>query len=143
MESEERTMARIVRPEAVQQRIPSEVSATRWTATADVRRVHEALGSDELQVNVVYLDPGARSLPHSHSHEQILLYLSGSGIVALAGGEDQRVESGEFALLPAGVAHMHGASDDGPACHVSIMREVDMDFECPIPASWTRWRERR
>jgi quercetin dioxygenase-like cupin family protein len=119
-----------------------EVSATRWTAAADVRRVHEALGSRELLINVVYLLPGARSLPHSHSYEQVLLYIRGSGIVALDGGEDQRVETGEFALLPPGVAHMHGATEDGPACHVSIMREVDMDFDCPIAENWAHWRER-
>jgi quercetin dioxygenase-like cupin family protein len=71
----------------------------------------------------------------------VLLYTSGSGIVALDGGEDQRVETGEFALLPAGVAHMHGATEDGPACHVSIMREVDMDFDCPIPDAWAHWRD--
>jgi quercetin dioxygenase-like cupin family protein len=132
--------ARIVRPEDVEQRIPMDVSATRWTRAADVRRVSEALGTDALKINAVFLEPGARSLPHAHSQDQVLLYLSGTGIVALDGGDDQRVEAGAFTLLPAGVAHMHGASDDGPACHISLMRESDMDFACPIPASWAHWR---
>ncbi len=132
--------ATIVRAELVEQRIPAELSAGRWTARADVHQVHAALGCDELLLNVVYLETGARSRPHSHSYEQVLLYLSGTGVVAVGGGEDQRVETMEFVLLPAGVAHMHGAGDDGPACHLSIMREVDMDFSCPIPSHWTRWR---
>jgi quercetin dioxygenase-like cupin family protein len=132
--------AMIVRPESVTQRIPAELSAARWTGGADVHQVHAALGSEELLLNVVYLAAGARSRPHSHSYEQVLLYLSGTGVVAVDGGEDQRVETMEFVLLPAGVAHMHGATDEGPASHLSIMREVDMDFDCPIPANWMRWR---
>ena len=132
--------ARIVRPEDVLQRIPPEVSAKRWSGSADVRRVHEALGAEELLLNVVYLEPGVRSLPHSHSYEQVLVYLDGAGVVALDGGEDQFVRTGEFVLLPAGIPHMHGATEDGPACHLSIMREVDMDFECPIPSGWDKWR---
>jgi quercetin dioxygenase-like cupin family protein len=134
------TSAKIVRAERVEQRIPAGLSATRWIGRADVHQVHAALGSEELLLNVVYLEPGARSRPHSHSYEQVLVYLSGTGVVAVGGGEDQRVETMEFVLLPAGVAHMHGASDDGPASHLSIMREVDMDFNCPIPPNWTRWR---
>jgi quercetin dioxygenase-like cupin family protein len=131
---------RIVKPEDVDERIPMELSATRWTQAADVRRVNEALGTDAIKINAVFLEPGARSLPHSHSFDQVLLYVSGTGVVALDGGDDQLVETGAFALLPAGIAHMHGASADGPACHISLMAESDMDFDCPIPASWAHWR---
>ena len=132
--------ARIVDPRLIEQRIPAELSATRWTGPTDVRRAHEALGSQELLINVVYLSAGTRSRPHSHSNEQVLIYTAGRGIVAVAGGEDEEVECGQLVLLPAGVAHMHGATAEGPACHVSIMAQVDMDFDCPIPDAWARWR---
>jgi quercetin dioxygenase-like cupin family protein len=132
---------RIVDPAEVDERIPAEVSAPRWFgAPADVRRVNEALGTDAVHINAVYLEAGVRSRPHTHSYDQILLYTSGEGVIAVDGGEDQRVATGDFVLLPAGVAHMHGATDDGPACHISLMRDVDMDFDCPIPDSWTQWR---
>jgi quercetin dioxygenase-like cupin family protein len=131
---------RIVDPAEVVARIPAEVSAPRWVGTpADVRRVNEALGTDAIHINAVYLDAGVRSRPHTHSFDQILLYTSGRGVIA-GGGEDQQVETGDFVMLPAGVPHMHGATDDGPACHISLMRDVDMDFDCPIPESWTQWR---
>jgi quercetin dioxygenase-like cupin family protein len=130
-----------VAPLDVEDRVPAALSAQRWAGSpADVRRIHSALGTEAAHINAVYLEAGARSRPHSHSFDQILLYVSGSGVIAVDGGDDQRVEEGEFVLLPGGVAHMHGASEDGPACHISLMRDVDMDFDCPIPEAWTRWR---
>ncbi len=132
---------RIVDPAAVEERVPAHLSAQRWVgAPADVRRVNEALGTDAMHINAVYLEAGVRSRPHTHSFDQILFYTSGTGVIAVDGGEDRRVETGDFVLLPAGVPHMHGATEDGPACHISLMRDVDMDFDCPIPDSWTRWR---
>ena len=108
---------------------------------ADLRRVSEALGTDSLQVNVVFFEAGVRSKPHTHSHDQVLYYASGTGVVAVDGGDDQIVRAGEFVLLPANVPHMHGASGDGPASHISLMSDVDMDFDCPIPPQWERWRQ--
>jgi quercetin dioxygenase-like cupin family protein len=133
--------AKIVDPSTVEERVPTHLSAQRWAgAPADVRRVNEALGTDALHINAVYLEAGVRSRPHSHSFDQVLLYVSGKGVVAVDGGGDEHVETGDFVLLPAGVPHMHGATDDGPACHISLMRDVDMDFECPIPEAWAHWR---
>jgi quercetin dioxygenase-like cupin family protein len=130
-----------VRPEAVEERVPASLSAQRWVGQpADVRRVSEALGTEALHINAVYLEAGTRSRPHTHSYDQVLLYVSGSGVVAVDGGEDVRVECGEFVLLPAGVVHMHGAGADGPACHISLMSDVDMDFDCIVPDAWARWK---
>jgi quercetin dioxygenase-like cupin family protein len=93
-----------------------------------------------MQVNVLHFEAGSRSKPHSHSRDQLLYYVAGRGVVAVDGGEDQFVEAGEFALLPAGVAHMHGAADEGPAVHISIMDQVDNDLACQIPDAWRSWR---
>jgi quercetin dioxygenase-like cupin family protein len=132
---------KIVDPKTVEERVPTHLSVQRWAgAPADVRRVNEALGTDALHINAVYLEAGARSRPHSHSFDQVLLYVSGTGVVAIDGGPDERVATGDFVLLPAGIAHMHGATEDGPACHISLMRDVDMDFDCPIPEAWAHWR---
>src|SRR5579863_252436 len=90
-----------------------------------VRPIHQALGTGDFQVNVVSFEADTRSRPHVHTTDQVLYYVSGTGVVALAGGADQRVEAGEFVLLPAGVVHLHGASADGPAVHISITREVE------------------
>jgi quercetin dioxygenase-like cupin family protein len=131
---------RILRPEDV----PAATlrgGPSHWIGpTADLRRISEALGTTALEINVVYFEPGVRSRPHTHSQDQVLYYASGTGVVATAGGEDQLVQPGEFVLLPARVPHMHGAAAGGPACHLSLMQEVDTDFDCPIPESWQRWR---
>lgn len=132
--------ARIVSPEDIEQRI---AAGDKWTGPIDGRRVNAALGTSAVLVNWLSFEPGVRSLPHSHSHDQILLYTSGRGVVAVDGGVDQVVETGQFVLLPRDVAHMHGATDDGPATHVSLMSAVDMDFDCPIPEHWQHWRDRR
>ena len=65
----------------------------------------------------------------------------GTGIVAIDGGDDQIVSSGEVVLLPGGVPHMHGATDEGSAMHLSIMRETDADFDCPIRGVFCAGRE--
>jgi quercetin dioxygenase-like cupin family protein len=132
--------ARILGSENVE-RSAGRVAANWIGAPPDLRVMHEALGTEELKINVLYFEPGVRSRPHTHSHDQVLYYASGTGVVAVDGGEDQFVRAGEFVLLPANVPHMHGASDDGPASHLSLMREVETDFDCSIPASWERWRQ--
>jgi hypothetical protein len=35
---------------------------------------------------------------------------------------------------------MHGAADGEPAVHISIMSEIDSDFNCPIPQEWNHFR---
>jgi 4-carboxymuconolactone decarboxylase len=110
-----------------------------------VHRIAPSLGTDEVQVNVIVFEPGARFLPHVHPYDQVLHYVSGTGIVALDGGEDQIVEEGQFVLLPAGIVQMHGAAPGSATVHVSTMRTGEpgvesTDFDCEIPESWQRFR---
>ena len=134
--------AAIVHFESAEPTIPSELVAPHFTgAPPVVRRIQDALGTEQLQVNAVFFQAGSRSRPHSHSYDQVLHYVHGTGVVAVDGGADQRVETGEFVLLPGGLPHMHGATDDGPAAHISIMRDVDLDWDCPIPKEWQHWRD--
>jgi len=107
---------------------------------ARVYSVSEMLGTEQTKIRYVRFDPGARARPHVHSKDQLLCFLGGPGIVAVDGGEDQVIEEGEFVLLPGGVTHMHGATDDGPTAHISMMLSIDSDFESPIPANWDRYR---
>ncbi len=131
--------ATIVHPNDVE---TGEKNQSRWVGEPpDLRRVTPALGTDQVKAYVVRFPAGTRSRPHTHGYDQVLHYISGTGVVAVDGEEDQLVQAGEFVLLPANLPHMHGAAADGPAVHVSIMREVDMDFDCEIPESWNVWRE--
>ena len=130
-----------VRPETAEPTIPQELLAPTFIGLPTVRRVNQALGTEEVQINAVFFEAGSRSRPHSHEYDQILFYASGTGVVAIDGGDDQLVPEGEFVVLPGGVVHMHGAADDGPAMHFSIMRDIDNDFDPPLPDSWKKWRE--
>jgi quercetin dioxygenase-like cupin family protein len=107
--------------------------------TATVRELSPALGTDELKVNAVYLDAGSRFRPHRHELDQILCFQHGTGIVAVDGGEDIVVPTGHYVILPAHAVHMHGATDDGPALQVSMMRDTPTTFDVPCPEGWARW----
>jgi quercetin dioxygenase-like cupin family protein len=104
-----------------------------------VHSVSEVLGTDQVRIRAVYFESGARARPHLHSADQ-LLYFPQAGIVAIDGGPDEPVASGQYVLLPGGIVHMHGAGEDAPAVHISMMREIDSDFDCPIVEEWSRYR---
>jgi quercetin dioxygenase-like cupin family protein len=136
--------ARVIRPEEVPAEQSSRENGTIGNLT--VHRIHDALGTDQVRMNVIFFEPGARFRPHKHPYDQVLHYVSGTGVVALDGGEDQVVQEGEFVLLPAGVPHMHGAAPGTAAVHVSTMRVAEpgldvSDFSCEIPDSWSHFRE--
>jgi quercetin dioxygenase-like cupin family protein len=112
-----------------------DVDPSQFIGAARVHSVSEGMGTDETAVRYVTFEPGTRTRPHRHSRDQ-LLYFVEAGIVAVDGGEDVPVGAGQLVLLPGGVCHMHGAGPDAPAAHLSIMREIDSDFETDIPAAW-------
>jgi quercetin dioxygenase-like cupin family protein len=116
-----------------------DVDTSQFIGKARVHLVSEGVGTSETAVRAVTFEPGARSRPHRHSCDQLLYFLE-AGIVAIGGGEDQPVEAGRLVLLPGGVCHMHGAGPDAPAAHLSIMREIDSDFETDIPEVWRHLR---
>jgi quercetin dioxygenase-like cupin family protein len=86
-----------------------------------IQRLTEDLETEKLYLNVVLFDTGVRTPPHSHGSEQVLYFQRGAGVIAFEGGEDQRIEEGEAVLLPAGIVHLHGATDEGPAWAISMM----------------------
>lgn len=129
-------MIRIVAPTDARRRFGASVGFTGTTAIHAVGRV---LGTAQLQVNVLYFEAGDRTRPHVHPYDQILFYGGGTGIVALDGGDDELVREGCFAILPAGVVHMHGAGADGPAWHISMMRESSTRYDMDVPETWRRW----
>jgi quercetin dioxygenase-like cupin family protein len=67
----------------------------------------------------VFFDPGARTIPHVHSTDQVLHILEGEGIVATE-HETRVVNPGDIAIIPAGTWHWHGATRSAAMCHLSI-----------------------
>lgn len=83
--------------------------------------------SPELEVRAVFFGRGARSRWHRHPYPQILLVLSGVGLVGI-GNTEQEVRPGEVITLPAHVWHWHGAGANVEMHMLSIMR--------PGPIEW-------
>jgi quercetin dioxygenase-like cupin family protein len=123
---------------------PERVDATysspkRVIGRAAIRRLSPALGTDQLQVNAIWLDPGSRYRPHRHHYDQVLYYPVGTGVVAVDGGEDVLVAEGQYVLLGAETIHMHGCTADRPALQISIMADTTTEFAVPCPDGWETW----
>src|SRR5262249_53087140 len=99
-----------------------------------------ALGATTVSINYLTFEPGARSRPHQHDADQILVYTEGPGIIAVDGGDDVIVEAGDFVLLPANVVHMHGAPEGTTAAHISLMpTQHTTEWDPEVPAGWVRF----
>jgi quercetin dioxygenase-like cupin family protein len=113
------------------------------------RVLHHDIGTEagplhENHLRAVYFEAGARTRPHLHSFDQVLCFIQGPGMIAVGDGDDQIVPEGAFVVLPANVPHMHGATADAPAAHITyggLGRGSDHGFDCEIPDEWRHWRE--
>ena len=84
-----------------------------------IQSLNEGAGPTELEIFAVYFDAGSRTKPHTHSTEQLLVFLEGEGVVADR-TDRRRYGPGGLAVVPAGEWHWHGATADSATCHLSI-----------------------
>jgi quercetin dioxygenase-like cupin family protein len=103
-----------------------------------MQNLHQAAGMAKLELLAVHFDAGAHTRPHTHPSEQVLHFVRGSGFVQLAGEERQRVAEGGIVVVPGGVVHMHGATDDEPICHVAFRAADGPTNWAPadVPEDW-------
>jgi quercetin dioxygenase-like cupin family protein len=111
-------------------------SSVNAIGTAFVHPLSAPLGTDEVKLNAIYFEPGARFRPHRHPFDQVLYFQYGTGVVAVAGGEDILVPTGHWVILPANVVHMHGCTDDAKALQLSLMRDTQTTFDVECPEEW-------
>jgi len=83
--------------------------------------------SHELELIAVFFENGARTIPHTHSTDQVLWVVEGRCVVVDESGR-RELSAGECVLLPANQWHWHGAAPERSACHVSIRK--------PGPTNW-------
>ena len=81
----------------------------------------------EIRVTMITFNPGARNIFHSHTGEQVLYVTEGKGIVA-SESEEFIVTPGTAIYIPAGERHWHGATEDSPFSHLSIIRPGETKF---------------
>jgi quercetin dioxygenase-like cupin family protein len=73
----------------------------------------------EIEILAVYFEAGARTIPHTHSTDQLLYFVDGEGIVGTR--TERRIhQAGGMAVVPAGEWHWHGATPSLSTCHLSI-----------------------
>lgn len=84
----------------------------------------------ESEVVAVFFEAGARTIPHTHESAQVLHVVAGRCVVVT---ERTRLvaAAGEVVTVPAGLWHWHGATADGPACHVSVKLPGRTDWTVP------------
>jgi quercetin dioxygenase-like cupin family protein len=95
-------------------------------------------GAEKLEMLAVFFDAGAHTRPHTHPSEQVLHVVRGNGFLWLAGEEQQRIAEGSIVVIPGGVVHMHGATEEEPICHIAL-RAADGPTDwapADVPDAW-------
>jgi quercetin dioxygenase-like cupin family protein len=110
-----------------------------FTGRVRIQNLAAGGGTSELEYFAVYFDAGAHTRPHTHSTDQVLCFVRGSGFIWLAGEERQLVEKRSVVVVPAGVLHMHGATDAEPICHLATRAPGPTDWDPPVPDDWRRY----
>jgi quercetin dioxygenase-like cupin family protein len=89
-----------------------------------------ASDANDLEVLAVFFDDGARTIPHVHPVDQLLVVVDGRCVVAT---QTERIEmgKGESTIVPQGEWHWHGAVKHTHACHLSIKKPGATDWKQP------------
>lgn len=69
---------------------------------------------------VVHFSKGARTVPHTHSSDQILIVTAGEGVVGTE-KEEVVVKPGDVIFSPGGVKHWHGATKSSAFSHIMML----------------------
>ncbi len=96
-------------------------------------------GTAELDYLAVFFDAGAHTRPHTHETDQVLCFVRGTGFVWVAGEERQLVDEHGVVVIPAGIVHMHGATNSEPICHLAVRAPAPSDWHPPVPDEWRQF----
>ena len=84
-----------------------------------IQELRAGTDAPDLEIFAVFFDAGARTMPHTHSTEQLLHFLEGEGVLGVEGSRALYAPGG-IAVIPANTWHWHGATPDAPMLHLSI-----------------------
>jgi quercetin dioxygenase-like cupin family protein len=76
--------------------------------------------TDGVVINTVTFAPGARTYWHSHDRGQILVVLTGYGLICSEGEPPAPLRPGDWVWVPAGERHWHGAAPGTFMTHTAI-----------------------
>ena len=75
---------------------------------------------DDVSVNSVFFEPGARTHWHTHAIGQVLHVTHGAGFVGRRDGTGGPIGAGDVVHIAAGEEHWHGAAPDSYLLHVAV-----------------------
>jgi quercetin dioxygenase-like cupin family protein len=77
--------------------------------------------------SLIKLPAGLKNPLHTHSSDTKLVVVSGTFLYTPEGGTEQRLGPGSYLMVPGGLKHLSGVSDDGP-CEVFQEGPGKFDF---------------
>jgi 4-carboxymuconolactone decarboxylase len=99
--------------------------ADRFTGSARVEMLFEAIDPSHASGGTVTFEPGARTAWHSHPRGQILIVTAGTGRVQRWGDPIEEIRTGDVVRIPTGQKHWHGASPAASMTHIAISEHRD------------------
>jgi quercetin dioxygenase-like cupin family protein len=112
-----------------------------FTGPVRMQNIAKEGGAGKLELLAVFFDAGSHTRPHTHPSEQVLHFVRGDGFVWIAGEKRQPISEGSIVVIPGGVVHMHGATEDGALCHIAL-RAADgpTDWQPKgVPEDWQQY----
>ncbi len=125
----------LLKPDKTQAAPPERAQDFEGTVLMHPLRRTEQPGA--VEVVAVFFENGARTHPHVHSTDQVLVFVEGEGVVATE-GERRVVQAGEVVWIPAGLWHWHGANKGRSCCHLSVKPPGPTDWNPPV-RDWEDW----
>jgi len=77
--------------------------------------------------SLIKLPAGLKNPLHTHSSDTKLVVVSGTFLYTPEGGTEQRLGPGSYLMVPGGVKHLSGVTEDGP-CEVFQQGPGKFDF---------------
>lgn len=112
-----------------------------FVGTVRMQNLGKLGGTEEIEYFAVFFQAGSRTRPHIHHSDQILYFVRGSGFVAFPDEGERRVEEGGIVVIPAGLVHMHGATESEPICHLAVRAAGPTDWSPSVPDEWRQYAQ--
>jgi quercetin dioxygenase-like cupin family protein len=96
-----------------------------FTGSVRVDPVFDASDPARVRSAKVTFEPGARTAWHRHPLGQILIVVSGIGLVQRWGGAIEEIRPGDVVWFPPDEKHWHGATPSSAMTHIAIQEALN------------------
>jgi quercetin dioxygenase-like cupin family protein len=96
-----------------------------FTGSVRVEPVFDASDPARVRSAKVSFEPGARTAWHRHPLGQILIVVSGVGLVQRWGGAIEEIHPGDVVWFPPDEKHWHGATSSSSMTHIAIQEALN------------------